>query len=121
MSELQWETIIGASAVVSALCAIIAALICIFLFRRSKSADYLGEQMRNGDENVRTHIESKVDHIRNAVNRIESNQTRRESQIDELNKAMARIEERQRSEERHIGEQLRLLQRTLTTASRNLP
>lgn len=110
MSDLQWEGVIGMAAVVSAICAIVAAVICVLLFRRTKSADYLGEQMRDGDVQTRNYAEHSLREIRATVDRIEKNQERREEQVIELNRTMARIEGKQSNEERHIGHQLKVLQ-----------
>lgn len=146
-SEMQ--VIVAVACVISAGCAIICMLICLWIWRS------LHQEIEHGDNSVKDHGERSLLEIRNTVRRIDEVQTRREEQMGELQEAIARVEASSEADDKHVlrprdlgsihdkinvvaqevaglkgksdaqynalREQLSLLQRTLTRGAYNMP
>jgi len=92
-SEIQ--PVIVAACVVSAICAVISALACIWIWRNVR------EQIQDGDNDVKNHSERSLAEIRGTVNRIEQHQVRRDDQITDLADSIARIEAAGEVDDKH--------------------
>lgn len=93
-SEIQ--TVIVAACVLSAICALISTMICVWMWHSVR------EQIKHGDDGVKDHGERSLAEIRGAVGRIEANSIRRELQIDEMQEAIARIEATSEVDGKHV-------------------
>lgn len=84
MSDGDW---VSAAAIVASACAVIAAAVCIGVWRRVRALD-VGQQIADGDAAVKRHAEASIEEIR--------------ERISEMGDALARIETRQAEEEKHV-------------------
>lgn len=75
------------AAVVSALCALIAAGVSVAVLRKARSSD-LGKKIEDGDKSVRQYAEKVSEEFREA--------------LDEVKEGLSRVETLQESEARHM-------------------
>jgi len=83
--EVDWVFV---AAIVAATCAVIAAAVCVGVWRRVRSLDVVGQQIIDGDAAVKRHAEESLEEIR--------------ERVGEMGNALARIETRQAEDEKHV-------------------
>lgn len=89
--EIDWVSI---AAIVSALCAVLAAAVALYVWRTVRSGE-LGRQIHAGDETVKAHADRALSEIRSSVAKLGD-------RFDEVTDAIARIETHQETEEKHV-------------------
>lgn len=95
MSDVDWGLLVLiAAALLSAVCAVIAALVSLAVWRKARSGD-LAARIDDGDAAVREHADRELAAIRRSVGDVCES-------MDEVRGAVARIEARQESEEKHV-------------------
>lgn len=101
----DWEAMRSLAAVLSAVCAIVAATVSVMLYRKARSSD-LGSKIEVGDKSVREHADKTVAAMREAnaaaIAKIEATCAHLTEQVDEVCDSVARIEARQENEEQHV-------------------
>lgn len=133
VNDVDWVSV---AAVVSAVCAVIAAAVSVWIWRSLRSGD-IGRQIHEGDTAVRTHVDrtigaiaGQLSGVRDAVARMEARQATEEKHVlrprdlnaihDRMNKLAeeaASSRAQATTETRMIGEQLRVLQRLIQDIS----
>lgn len=63
MDETNWEAVRSLAAIVSALCAIVAALVSVSVYRKARTNDH-SSQISAGDDKVKQHADRVVDELR---------------------------------------------------------
>jgi hypothetical protein len=133
---VEWTAIGNTAAVVSAICAVIAALIALAVYRQSRGNDLTGK-IDEGDRATRAHAQQGIDglstqvgeigasltEVRESVARIEQEQThhltaRNLGPIHDKVNQVAQDVASNRAETRAVSEQLRTIQNYLM---KNLP
>lgn len=101
----DWEAVRSLAAVLSALCAVIAAVVAVMVYRKARSSD-LGARIEHGDKSSKDHTDKAVEAMRTANNaalsEIKTNVNVMGQQLHELQDSMARVEARQENEEQHV-------------------
>lgn len=88
--ELQtWHTL---AAVISALCAVVAAIVSVLIYRRARGNDLL-ERITGGDSEVRSHVDSSVASVR----------THSMAAVDEVKRGVHAIEHQVTAMSNHLA------------------
>lgn len=91
---MDWEGLRSLAAVVSALCAIVAAGVSVAVWRKARSSD-LGSKIESGDKAIK-------DHADKGLGRQEESIVEIREQLAEFGEAIARIEAHQETETAHV-------------------
>lgn len=102
---MDWEAVRSTASVISALCAIVAALVSVAVYRKARSSD-LGARIETGDKSVKAHADSELSAMRTAnaqaIAKIEDTCTEMRDELTEVGKTIARIEAHQETESDHV-------------------
>lgn len=91
---MEWEAVRSFAAVISALCAIVAAGVSVAVWRKARHSD-LGSKIESGDKAIK-------DHADRGLGRVEESITEVREQLGEFGEAIARIESHQEAETAHV-------------------
>lgn len=78
MIDIGWEALRSLAAVVSAMCAVVAACISGAIWRKARSSD-LGQRIADGDKSVREFAEKKLNELADSVGEVQDSVARLES------------------------------------------
>ena len=84
---MSWEALRTMAAVISALCALIAAGVSLAVWRKARSSD-LGKKIEDGDKSVRQYAERVSEEFREA--------------LEQVQEGLARVETLQETEAKHM-------------------
>lgn len=87
MDSLSLESFRTAAAIISSVCAVIAAVVSVAVYRNSRHSD-LGKRIADGDKSVRDYAEETLAEFRES--------------LEEVKDAVARVETLQESEAKHM-------------------
>ena len=95
MDEVTWEAWRSVAAIVSAMCAIVAATVSVAVWRKARASD-LGSRIDDGDAKARAHVDRSVDELRRTtaeqVGEIRQTVDHMAEQLDGVRQQAARIE-----------------------------
>jgi septal ring factor EnvC (AmiA/AmiB activator) len=91
---MEWEAIRSFAAVISAVCAIVAAGVSVAVWRKARSSD-LGTKIESGDKAIKAHADQ-------AIGKLEETVVELEDKLGEFGAAIARIEAHQETEGAHV-------------------
>ncbi|KAB2901270.1 MAG: hypothetical protein F9K31_02475 [Dokdonella sp.] len=84
MADIDWVSI---AAIIASACAVIAAVVCVAMYRRVRSFDVV-RRINEGDAEIKRHAEQSLDEIH--------------ARIDGMGDALKRIESHQAAEEKYV-------------------
>lgn len=91
---MEWEAVRSLAAVISAICAIVAAGVSVAVWRKARSSD-LGSKIESGDKAIKAHADQ-------AIGKLEDSITELDDKLGEFGEAIARIEAHQETEGEHV-------------------
>jgi len=84
VADIDWVSI---AAIVASACAVVAAVVCVAMYRRVRSVDVV-RRINEGDAEIKRHAEAALDELA--------------ARIDDMGDALKRIEAHQTSEEKYV-------------------
>lgn len=84
---MDWNSLNGAAAVVSAICAVIAATVSVLVFLKARSGDF-SSKIERGDMAQKKHTDRQVTQINSKLNQ-------QDERMGEIEDSLARIEQQQ--------------------------